>query len=52
MYRRNLIKKILKESKTIAVVGISRDPLKDSHIVTKYMQENGYTIIPINPNSS
>ncbi|MBM3292352.1 CoA-binding protein [Candidatus Bathyarchaeota archaeon] len=46
------IQEILDESKYIAVVGISRDPTKDSHIVSKYMKENGYSIIPVNPNSS
>ena len=45
------IKELLEECKTIAVVGISRETTKDSHIVSKYMQEKGYHIIPINPNS-
>lgn len=35
--------------KTIAVVGLSRDPNKDSYRVAKYLKENGYRIIPINP---
>ena len=46
------IKEILSECKTIAVVGISRDSTKDSNIVSKYMKEKGYKIIPINPNST
>lgn len=41
--------KILKESKTIAVVGCSRDPEKDAHKVPKYLKEHGYRIIPVNP---
>lgn len=41
--------KILKESKTIAVVGCSRDPEKDAHKVPKYLKEQGYRIIPVNP---
>ncbi|MFN4336621.1 MAG: CoA-binding protein [Candidatus Nitrosocaldus sp.] len=35
--------------KNIAVVGISRDPSKDAHIVPRYLMENGYNIIPVNP---
>ncbi|MEM2918684.1 MAG: CoA-binding protein [Candidatus Altiarchaeota archaeon] len=43
------IRKILNESKTIAVVGCSRDPEKDAHKIPKYLKERGYKIIPINP---
>jgi predicted CoA-binding protein len=43
------IKKILAECKTIAVVGLSREPQKDSHRVSEYMQKQGYRIIPVNP---
>lgn len=34
---------------TIAVVGLSANPEKPSHYVPKYLQEQGYTIIPVNP---
>lgn len=44
------IKKILEEVKTIAVVGLSDNPDRDSYIVAKYLQEHGYKIIPVNPN--
>ncbi|MEM3470472.1 MAG: CoA-binding protein [Thermoproteota archaeon] len=37
------------ECKTIAVVGISREPNKDSHRVANYLKANGYRIVPINP---
>jgi predicted CoA-binding protein len=43
------LKRILEENNTIAVVGCSRDPEKPSHTVPKYMKEQGYKIIPINP---
>jgi len=43
------IKNLLKNSKTIAVVGISRDSEKPSHKIPKYLKERGYKIIPINP---
>src|SRR2546429_100308 len=46
------IRKILGEIKTIAVVGCSKDPAKDAHRVPKYMQMNGYRIIPVNPTAT
>jgi predicted CoA-binding protein len=44
------IAEILKKSKTIAVVGLSSNPMRPSYGVTEYMQEAGYGIIPVNPN--
>ncbi len=41
---------ILKNSKTIAFVGLSDNPERHSHRVAKYFQDKGYRIIPINPN--
>ena len=41
---------ILRECKTIAVVGLSSNPMRPSHEVTEYMQRAGYRIIPVNPN--
>ncbi len=46
------IRKILEGIKTIAVVGCSKDPAKDAHRVPKYMQMNGYRIIPVNPTAT
>jgi predicted CoA-binding protein len=43
------ISQILKDSKTIAVVGLSNKPDRDSYKVAKYMQEHGYRILPVNP---
>jgi uncharacterized protein len=40
---------ILKKAKTIAVVGLSPNPERISHTVSKYLQRHGYRIIPINP---
>ncbi len=40
---------ILSEGKTIAVVGLSPRPERDSHLVAKYLKEQGYRIIPVNP---
>lgn len=44
------IRDVLKQSKTIAVVGLSDNPLRASHGVSAYMQMQGYRIIPVNPN--
>src|SRR5215470_607074 len=43
---------VLRRSKTIAVVGLSSNPLRPSHGVSAYMQSHGYRIIPVNPNIS
>lgn len=43
------IGKILAESRTVAVVGISDNPDRPSHVVAKYMQERGFRVIPVNP---
>src|SRR5712691_5677390 len=46
------ILEILKKYKTIAVVGLSSDPMRPSCGVTEYMQGEGYWIIPVNPNET
>ena len=40
---------ILREAKTIAVVGLSANTTRDSYRVAKYLQGQGYRIIPVNP---
>jgi predicted CoA-binding protein len=44
------IAEVLQRAKTIAVVGLSANPLRPSHGVTAYLQSHGYRIIPVNPN--
>jgi hypothetical protein len=46
------IEKILKESKSIAVVGLSPDPAKASHGVGRYLMSQGFEVIPVNPNAT
>lgn len=43
------IAEILANCKTVAIVGLSRDPDKDSNRVGKYLKDQGYRIVPINP---
>src|SRR4051812_6244285 len=41
--------RILTTNKTIAMVGLSADPMRPSHFAAIYMQAEGYRIIPVNP---
>ncbi|MEP6923046.1 MAG: CoA-binding protein [Pyrinomonadaceae bacterium] len=52
MNEQTTIERILKECQTIAVVGISSNPMRPSNSVSAYMQEAGYKIIPVNPRES
>lgn len=45
----SLEQRILSSVKTIAVVGLSSDPMKPSYEVSEYMQRQGYRIVPVNP---
>ena len=45
----NTLRRILRESKVLAVVGLSADWYRPSYFAAKYMQEHGYRIIPVNP---
>jgi hypothetical protein len=45
----NTLRRILKETRVIAVVGLSADWYRPSYFAAKYMQEHGYRVIPVNP---
>jgi predicted CoA-binding protein len=45
----NTLRRILKDSRVIAVVGLSADWYRPSYFAAKYMQEHGYRVIPVNP---
>jgi len=43
------LRRILREARTIAVVGLSANWFRPSYFAAKYMQDHGYRIIPVNP---
>jgi uncharacterized protein len=45
----NTLRRILKQTRTIAIVGLSANWWRPSYFAAKYLQEHGYRIIPVNP---
>lgn len=43
------LRRILKNSPTVAIVGLSADWMRPSYFAAKYLQEHGYRVIPVNP---
>ncbi len=43
------LRRILRDCRTVAVVGLSANWYRPSHFAAKYLQEHGYRIIPVNP---
>jgi hypothetical protein len=43
------LRRILRTSRTIAIVGLSADWFRPSYFAGKYVQEHGYRIVPVNP---
>lgn len=43
------LRRVLRDSRTIAVVGLSAEWHRPSYFAAKYMQEHGYRIVPVNP---
>ena len=48
----DVVAQILRGTKTIAVVGLSSNPMRASHEVAEYLKNAGYRIIPVNPNET
>jgi uncharacterized protein len=46
------LRSILSQARTIAVVGLSSKPDRDSHGVARYLQHRGYKVVPVNPNET
>ena len=51
-YDKAYITEILRDTKTIAMVGASAKEVRPSYIVMKYLLDKGYTVIPINPGAA
>ena len=49
-YPDDLLRKILTDTKTIAMVGASANPARPSNGVMRFLQSRGYRVIPVNPN--
>jgi hypothetical protein len=45
----DLLRKILRSTKTIACVGVSPNPVRPSHYVGRYLKLKGFRVIPVNP---
>jgi predicted CoA-binding protein len=43
------LRRILRDNRTIAIVGLSADWHRPSHFAAKYLQQHGYRIVPVNP---
>ena len=46
------IRRVLRQSRTIAIVGLSTDSAKASQFVGTYLQHEGYRVVPVNPKAS
>ena len=45
------ISDILKNYKTVAVIGMSKNPEKDAYRIPEYLMKNGFRVIPVNPSA-
>ena len=48
-YSDDFLRTVLKRTKTVAVVGVSLNPVRPSYYVARYMSLKGFTVIPVNP---
>lgn len=48
-YSDDLLRRILRSSKSFACVGVSPNPVRPSHYVARYLKLKGYRVIPVNP---
>jgi len=48
-YSDSILRDILKRTKTVAVVGVSTNPVRPSYYVARYLTLKGFTVIPVNP---
>jgi len=48
-YSDDMLKRILSQTKVIACVGVSMNPVRPSYFVARYLSMKGFTVIPVNP---
>ncbi|MCK4713525.1 MAG: CoA-binding protein, partial [Marinosulfonomonas sp.] len=48
-YSDDMLKRILTDTKVIACVGVSMNPVRPSYFVARYLSMKGFTVIPVNP---
>ncbi|EAR50840.1 CoA-binding domain protein [Oceanicola granulosus HTCC2516] len=48
-YPDSLLKDVLSQARTIAVVGFSANPMRPAHYVSRFLRDVGYRVIPVNP---
>jgi predicted CoA-binding protein len=48
-YSDDLLRRVLRETKTIAMIGVSTNPVRPSYFVARYLDLKGFDIIPVNP---
>jgi predicted CoA-binding protein len=49
MYSDQLLKDVLNRIKTVAVVGVSANPVRPSYFVARYLSRKGIRVVPVNP---
>jgi hypothetical protein len=47
-----IVREFLRTVKTIAIVGLSNNPMRASHGVAQYLQSRGFKLYPVNPNET
>ncbi len=45
----DLLRRVLREAKSFACVGVSPNPVRPSHYVARYLKLKGYRVVPVNP---
>jgi uncharacterized protein len=51
-YSDDMLRDLLKRVKTVAIVGVSMNPVRPSYFVARYLSLKGYTVIPVNPGAA
>ena len=49
MYSDQMLKDVLTRTKSVAIVGVSANPVRPSYFVARYLKLKGYRIVPVNP---